>query len=335
MSTVADHHRIVPPLHAVAARRRALFRETPADRLRRWVLGTAWALKPKRIGGVPALARLWVRELVAPTSGLPDPARPLNAAGLCGLVHDPSVPALLAGYRSGLIPFAHVGPLKWLSPAERCVLPIGRFHLGKNVRRLMRVGRYTVTFDRDFDRVLRACAGRRAGRWRLTWITPGVMHAYATLHDAGHAHSVEVWNADGDLVGGGYGVAIGGVFFGESMFSRERDASKIASAVLNWHLARRGFMLHDGKWMNPLLASMGYQMMPRDAFRRRLDEATGLPGWPGRWQVEADLPTMAAWQPSEPALASEGPSRLRTIAMALLPMLGVLGGTVEAFSAVL
>jgi len=194
------------------ARRAILFRETPIERLERWVLGTAWALHPKRIAELPALARVWATDLVGPQSALPNPERTFNAAGLAGMVHDISVPRLVEAYRNGLFTFAHFGPLKWLSLDERCVLFFDRLHIGRTVRRLMRQERHRVTFDTDFEAVIKACAGRRAGKWHLTWITPRVMRAYADMYDAGYVHSFEVWDQAGELVGGGYGVAIGGAF---------------------------------------------------------------------------------------------------------------------------
>ncbi len=101
--------------------------------------------------------------------------------------------------------------------------------------------RYTISFDRDFDGVIKACAGRRQGRWHLTWITPRIMHVYAKAFDAGYVHSYEVWNQAGELVAGGYGTAYGGAFTGESQFAHEPNASKIGFTVLNWHLAHWGF----------------------------------------------------------------------------------------------
>jgi leucyl/phenylalanyl-tRNA--protein transferase len=276
------------PPHDVVERRAALFRETPFERLERWTLGTAWALHPKRIGNLPALARLWAKSLTHGHDGLPDPERTLNPAGLCGMVHDLTVPTLLQAYRDGLFTLAHYGPLKWYSPDERCVLFFDDLHIGKGLRRLMRQGRYTVTFDRDFEAVIKACAGRRCGKWHLTWITPRIMRAYAALFDAGHAHSFEVWNSDGALVGGGYGVAIGNVFFTESQFSHERDTSKFGFASLNRHLATWGFELNDGKWSTATLSDMGFRAIPRAEFRRRLAAATRGPGKPGRWEVEFD-----------------------------------------------
>ena len=309
---------------ARAARRDALFRETPFETLQRWTLGTAWALKPERIGAMPALAWLWAADMVAPDRRLPDPERTLNSVGLCGMVHDLSVPTLIEAYRRGLFTFAHFGPLKWLSLDQRCVLAFEDFHLSKTARRLARLGRFQVTFDRDFDAVVKACAAPRAGKWHLTWITPRIMRAYAELHDAGHAHSFEVWNADGTLVGGGYGVAIGGAFFTESLFSRESDASKVGFAALNWHLAQWGFAVNDGKWMNPVLGSMGFRLIPRAEFRRQLAHATSAPGRLRRWEVETDMATIAAWQPKAGVrVPEECRSKVETCAATLRPRASV------------
>jgi leucyl/phenylalanyl-tRNA---protein transferase len=281
---------------SVAERRAALFQETPAERVERWALGTAWALKPNRIGGLPALARLWVTDLIAARRELPDPQRTLNPAGLCGMVQDLSPATLVEAYKRGLFTFAHFGPLKWVSPPERCALSFEDFHIGKTVRRALRQGRYRVTFDRDFEGVIKACAGRRDGKWHVTWITPRIMRAYAELYDAGHVHSFEVWNEAGALVGGGYGVAIGRTFFTESQFSLERDTSKIGFSVLNWHLAHWGFLLNDGKWATPTIQGMGFRTIPRGEFLQRLASGTARPGKGGRWKTETDLATVAAWQ---------------------------------------
>src|SRR5262245_16287605 len=122
MNIEADWRTISKTRDQRAERREELFRETPLDKLRRWTLGTAWALRPDQIGGLPALARVWLRNLVAPAQGLPDPERSLNRAGLCAIANDLSVPTLVGAYRRGLYPWGHVGAPKWLSPPERCVL---------------------------------------------------------------------------------------------------------------------------------------------------------------------------------------------------------------------
>ena len=288
------------PAPADAQRRAALFRETPAETLERWALGTAWACKPERIGALPPLARLWLADLMAPREGLPDPERTVHANGMCGIVHDLSVPTLTEAYKRGLFTFAHFGPLKWLSLPERCVLFFDEIHIGKNLRRLLRQGRYTVTFDRDFEGVIKACAGRRDGKWHVTWITPRIMRAYADLFDSGYVHSFEVWNEAGALVGGGYGVAIGRIFFTESQFSLESNTSKIGFTALNWQLAQRGYELNDGKWVTPTLTDMGFRSIPRANFLLHLVAGTHAPGRSGPWTMEADLEAVAAWQPKRP-----------------------------------
>jgi len=282
-----------------ADRRAVLFRESLADTAERWLLGLAWALMPSRIGGLPALWRLCFDELLAPDYALPDPERALdNPPGLAGIVHDLTLPTLLAAYRRGLYPLAHVAPLKWWSPPQRSLLLFKDVHISNNLRRLMRQDRYTVTFDRDFEAVIAGCAGRREGRWHLTWITPRIMRVYAEAFDAGHAHSFEVWNAAGQLVGGGYGLASGASFTSESQFALETNASRIGMTVLNWHLAHWGFRFNDGKLIGPLWRNMGFREIPRREYLTRLTEAVRLPAKIGRWQVEADLATVSHWQPA-------------------------------------
>jgi leucyl/phenylalanyl-tRNA--protein transferase len=281
-----------------ADRRAALFRETLAEKAERWTLALAWSLTPGRISGLPNLAKLCFHELLAPDYALPDPERALdNPPGLAGIVHGLSLPTLLAAYRRGLYPLAHIAPLKWWSPPQRSVLFFKNFHMSNNLRRLMRQGRYSVTFDRDFEAVIAACAGRRQGRWHLTWITPSIMHAYAEAFDAGFAHSFEVWNEKGELVAGGYGVAIGASFTAESQFTHESNASRIGVSVLNWHLEQWGYRFNDGKLIGPLWENMGFRDVPRREFLARLSDAVGRPGKSGRWQVETDVETVSHWQP--------------------------------------
>jgi len=283
---------------AGTGRRTALFRESLGDKTARWTFALAWSLMPARLRGLPNLARLCFAEFMAPDYALPDPERALdNPSGLAGIVHDFTLPTVLAGYRRGLYPLAHIAPLKWWSPPQRSVLFFNEMHIAKRLRRQMRQGHYTVSFDRDFDGVIKACAGHRDGRLPVTWITPKVMHAYAALFDAGYAHSFEVWNQQSELVGGGYGVVIGGVFVTESQFSREPNTSKIGFTVLNWHLARWGFAFNDGKVMTPTCHDMGFRDIPRSDFLARLAKAERRPAKNGRWQVEADAATVADWQP--------------------------------------
>jgi leucyl/phenylalanyl-tRNA--protein transferase len=288
------------PTGTSTGHRNELFRESALDTVERWALGAAWALSPKRLAGVPGLAKLCFDELLAPDYALPDPGSALeNPPGLAGIVHDLSLPNLLAAYRRGLYPWAHVAPLKWWSAPDRSVLFFNKFHFSKNQRKLMRQDRYTMTFDRDFEAVIAGCAGRRSGRWHLTWITPRIMRAYADAFDAGYVHSYEVWNQKGELAGGGYGLSIGGAFFAESQFSREPNTSKIALTVLNFHLARWGYRFNDGKLMNPTCEGMGFREIPRQDFLALLPEALRATGKIGRWHIEADLETVSRWQPEK------------------------------------
>ena len=279
-----------------------MFRESLGETAERLILGLAWGLSPKRIGGLPNLARMCFDELLAPDYALPDPERALaNPPGLAGIVHELSLPTLLAAYRRGLYPLAHIAPLKWWSPPQRSVLHFRNFHISNNLARLMRQGRYTVTFDRDFEGVIAGCAGRRQGRWHLTWITPRIMRVYAEAFDAGHAHSFEVWNKAGELVAGGYGMAIGAGFTAESQFTHEPNASRVGMTMLNWHLAHWGYRYNDGKLIGPLWENMGFRDVPRREFLSMLGEAVRMPGKSGRWQVETDLDTVSHWQPGAAA----------------------------------
>jgi leucyl/phenylalanyl-tRNA--protein transferase len=294
-STERLHSNLARPTRD-ADSREISFREARVETAQRWLLGAAWALQPRRIAGIPGLVGACLADLALRPGGLPDPDRALNRPkGLAGQVHDFSPETILEAYRLSLFPFAHCGPLKWWSPAERCVLRFDDFHMAKRLRRQMRQQRYSVTFDSAFDRVIKACAGRREGRWHLTWITPRIMRTFARLSDLGHAHSFEVWNPEGELVGGGYGLAVGRVFFTESQFSLEPNTSKIGFSVLNWHLARWGFSLNDGKEPTPTIDGMGFRPIPRAALRAVLDQPQ-VRG-PGSWSVEADPATVATWQP--------------------------------------
>jgi leucyl/phenylalanyl-tRNA--protein transferase len=177
--------------------------------------------------------------------------------------------------------------------------------MSKRLKRLMRQGRYAVTFDHDFEGVIKACAGKREGHWPLTWITPRIMHAYATLYDAGYAHSFEVWNEEGALVGGGYGVAIGRAFFTESQFSLEPNTSKLGFAVLNWHLARWGYRLNDGKWATPTIIDRGFRMVPRPEFFDLLAASWGGAASRGDGLLRLLLRSLLAgmgndWEPPHP-----------------------------------
>jgi len=205
--------------------------------------------------------------------------------GLLALGGDLSVPRLLYAYRHGIFPwFGSRQPILWWSPDPRLVLYPSDLHISRSLARTVRRGRFRVTFDRDFAGVIEHCAAPRSGQ-AGTWITPEMQAAYAELHAAGYAHSVECW-LDGELVGGLYGVAIGHIFFGESMFTRVPDASKVAFVQLVRELQLRKFRLIDCQVYTTHLASLGAITIKRREFIRILEESCDGHTVPGRWPQE-------------------------------------------------
>jgi leucyl/phenylalanyl-tRNA--protein transferase len=179
---------------------------------------------------------------------------------------------LLQGYATGIFPMAdsrEAAELFWVEPRNRAIIPLDRFHVSRSLRRTLRSGKFDVTRDRAFQAVITACADREE-----TWINDELERAMLALHGSGHAHSLEVWLA-GELVGGLYGVKLGRAFFGESMFSRERDASKIALAWLVARLRAGNFTLLDCQFMTEHLASLGAISVPRETYVALLSAALG------------------------------------------------------------
>ena len=179
---------------------------------------------------------------------------------------------LLQGYATGIFPMAdgrHADELFWVEPRNRAVIPLTNFHVSRSLRRTLRSGRFRVTHDRDFAAVIAACAKRSE-----TWINAELELAMIALHGSGHAHSIEVWEGD-RLAGGLYGVKLGRAFFGESMFSRRTDASKVALAWLVARLKVGNFALLDCQFMTEHLASLGAITIPRDAYVALLAAALG------------------------------------------------------------
>ncbi|HYI42759.1 MAG TPA: leucyl/phenylalanyl-tRNA--protein transferase [Sphingomicrobium sp.] len=170
---------------------------------------------------------------------------------------------LLQGYAMGIFPMAEsrdAPELFWVEPRERAIIPVDGFHLSRSLGRTLRSGRFAVTLDRDFGGVIAGCADRPE-----TWINADIERAMVALHRLGHAHSIEVWS-EGALVGGTYGVKLGRAFFGESMFSRRTDASKVALAWLVARLKAGGYTLLDCQFMTDHLASLGAVTVPRDDY---------------------------------------------------------------------
>ena len=204
-----------------------------------------------------------------PTDSTPD--------GLVSVGGELTPERLLDAYRHGIFPWPadEDDEMLWWSPDPRAVLPLDGLHISRRLRRTLRSGKFQVTCNRAFPEILFGCAtgpGREGG----TWLTREMIRAYCRLHELGHAHCVETWH-EGKLVGGTYGVAIGGLFSAESMFYHERDASKVALAHLVAHLNAQGFQLLDVQQWTPHTGRLGVVEIPREVYLTRLAEAIQLP----------------------------------------------------------
>jgi len=208
--------------------------------------------------------------------------------GLLAAGGDLSPGRLLDAYRHGIFPWFSAGePILWWSPDPRMVLIPEEFKISHSLLKTLRRGQYEVRTDSAFEQVMRSCAQPREGQ-NGTWIQEEIVAAYVRLHHMGLAHSVETW-MDGALVGGLYGVSLGRMFYGESMFSRKTDASKIALAHLTAQLKRWQFGMIDCQMNTPHLASLGAREIPRREFLIRLQELIHYPDIASPWRFEDDL----------------------------------------------
>ncbi len=191
---------------------------------------------------------------------------------------EPLDPALVINaYAQGIFPMAdHRGKINWYAPDPRAILEHANLHVSRSLRSTIRKGRYEVRMDTAFEAVMRYCGGRTE-----TWINEEFIKTYTYLYTVGFAHCVEAWQA-GTLVGGLYGIAIGGAFMGESMFSHATDASKVCLVALVEHLKLHGYVLHDTQFLTDHLETLGVTEIPRATYERRLSEAIRLPcAWNG------------------------------------------------------
>ena len=224
-----------------------------------------------------------------------DPFPPVEQAlrepdGLLAAGADLSPERLLTAYRNGIFPWYNTGqPVLWWSPDPRMVLFPAEFRVPRSLAKRLRRHDYEIRVDTAFETVMRACAAPRDGA-AGTWITPDMIAAYSTLHHLGHAHSVETW-IGGELAGGLYGVALGRMFYGESMFTRVPDASKIALTHLVRRLERRRFGMIDCQMNTAHLARFGAREIPRTEFSRRLAELVNCPPPAAVWRFDDDLVT--------------------------------------------
>lgn len=220
----------------------------------------------------------WLRAGAFPPidTALADPNGLLAAGG------DLSAERLLAAYRQGIFPWYSDGqPILWWSPDPRMVLFVAEFRVPRSLRKVVAQRRFEIRVDSAFRRVIEACAEPRADEGG-TWITAAMVDAYTELHRSGYAHSVEAWQGDA-LVGGLYGVAIGRMFFGESMFTRAPDASKVALVHLVELLTRRAMPMIDCQQQTEHLARFGARPIPRREFAERLARLVNSTQSPGRW----------------------------------------------------
>jgi leucyl/phenylalanyl-tRNA--protein transferase len=201
----------------------------------------------------------------------PNPAS-VSADGFVAVGGDLSMPRLLLAYRSGLFPWT-VDPVTWWSPDPRAVIELDQFHVPRSLARTIRKGIFRMTLNCAFEEVIKHCGSLHRGG---SWITREFVAAYTALHRAGHAHSLECWQND-QIVGGIYGVAIGGFFAGESMFHRVSDASKVALYYLVEHLRQRGFVLFDIQMVTPVTERLGARTITREEYLGRLKPAIRLP----------------------------------------------------------
>lgn len=193
--------------------------------------------------------------------------------GLVAIGGDFSPERLLLAYRSGIFPWTD-NPISWWSPDPRGIFELDHFHVPRSLEKFLRKNPYAVTVDRAFRAVMEGCAVPDARRGK-SWITPNFIAAFTRLHDAGHAHSVECWRGD-ELVGGIYGVAVGGMFAGESMFHRAANASKVALHHLVTHLCAKGFVLFDIQMVTETTQALGAMEIPRAVYLERLSRATEM-----------------------------------------------------------
>jgi len=225
------------------------------------------------------------------TQGFFPPVDQATPEGLLAIGGDLSSTRLLEAYRQGIFPWYSAGqPILWWSPDPRAVLYLDKFRISRSLAKTIKNGGYDVTFDRAFIPVVRGCAAPRRNDPRSgTWITGDMIHAYTRLHQQGYAHSVETWRK-GELVGGLYGLALGRGFFGESMFSLARDASKVALAALVDRLRDQQYDFIDCQLSSPHILRLGACEIPRTQFLKELRQTLQTPDIVGSWDKTITVP---------------------------------------------
>ena len=217
--------------------------------------------------------------------------------GLVAIGGDLSAARLLLAYERGIFPWsAPEDPLLWWCPDPRAVIRTSEIKVSRSMRNVLNQKKFRITFDKDFRGVMEGCADRPE---EGTWITEDFIEAYCTLHDLGFAHSVEAWDAQNELVGGLYGVSLGNLFFGESMFARASNASKVAFITFARELESWGIPWMDCQIMNPHLQSLGAEWMSRSDFLELLSDSLAAPTRRGTWQMGTTMPSPNSEIPTE------------------------------------
>lgn len=222
---------------------------------------------------------------LGPALAFPPPEH-TDESGILAVGGDLSPERLLLAYEHGIFPwFNDSDPVLWWCPEDRMVLVPERLKVSKSMKKTLKDGVFQVTFDRDFQSVIRACANTPRPGQDGTWINEEMIEAYSKLHNYGYAHSVESW-FQGELVGGLYGVSLGKAFFGESMFSHRSEASKVALYHLVQFAKQKEFHFIDCQVHTPHLESLGATTMPRTLFLEMLEEAVNYPDLRGKWSID-------------------------------------------------
>ncbi len=231
-------------------------------------------------------AQGWLRQLVEQVP-FPNP-RHAQDDGLLAYGGDLVPERLLAAYAQGIFPWYSEEPILWFSPNPRMLLRPADLAVHRSLAKNLRRHRYEVRFDTDFEAVIQSCASVPRPGQDGTWITPDMVQAYCALHELGFAHSAEAWQS-GELVGGVYGVSLGAAFFGESMFARRSDASKVAFVYLVRQIEEWGFQFLDCQVYSDHLSSLGARELGRDAFLAALQTALEVPTRQGQWRLSRDF----------------------------------------------
>lgn len=248
-----------------------------------------------RLTGKAGFIRVAIRSLFhppPPKGQFPEARKALHKPnGLLSVGGSLKPGIIIEAYGNGIFPYYFRPPIRWWSPDPRMVLLPDGLKIQQGLRRAVRQKKFTVTFDTDFRAVITACGERDK-----TWINDDLVETFCSLHERGHAHSAEVWNSEGQLVGGLYGLSLGKVFFTESLFTIENNASKVAFMYLNCHLQHWGYMMNDLQFVSEHWQRQGCVPIPRTTYISKLHEGVAMEGNSGTWTVDERL-NVGQWNP--------------------------------------